>query len=229
MPDAQSTMFTGIVEEVGALRRITHIANGARLTVAAHTVTQDAKLGDSIAVNGVCLTVVEKSADTFAADLSAETLKRTSLRQAVVGTRVNLERALLPTTRLGGHIMQGHVDGTGHFIHAQAIGANAEGGSWTVRIGFQAELARYLVEKGSIAVDGISLTIAALGESWFEIAVIPHTWQMTNLSSLTSGAAVNLEVDIIAKYVERLLRFDSTQAGKANAGLTLEHLSELGY
>ena len=216
-------MFTGIVEEVGALRRITHIANGARLTVAAHIVTQDAKLGDSIAVNGVCLTVVEKSADTFAADLSAETLKRTSLRQAVVGTRVNLERALLPTTRLGGHIMQGHVDGTGHLIHAQAIG---EG--WTVRIGFPAELARYLVEKGSIAVDGISLTIAALGESWFEIAVIPHTWQMTNLSSLTSGAAVNLEVDIIAKYVENLLRPEMMQAPQTSA-LTLEKLSELGY
>jgi riboflavin synthase len=211
-------MFTGIVEEVGAIRRITHIANGARLTVAAHIVTQDAKLGDSIAVNGVCLTVVEKSADTFAADLSAETLKRTSLRQAVVGTRVNLERALLPTTRLGGHIMQGHVDGTGQFIFAQAVG---EG--WTVRIGFPAELARYLVEKGSIAVDGISLTIAALGESWFEIAVIPHTWQMTNLSSLTSGAAVNLEVDIIAKYVERMM-----QTPKASA-LTLEKLSALGY
>lgn len=212
-------MFTGIVEEVGALRRLTNITNGARLTVTANTVTQDAKLGDSIAVNGVCLTVVEKTADSFAADLSAETLKRTSLRQAVVGTRVNLERALLPTTRLGGHIMQGHVDGTGHLISAQSIG---EG--WTVRIGFPAELARYLVEKGSIAVDGISLTIAALGESWFEIAVIPHTWQMTNLSSLASGAAVNLEVDIIAKYVEKMM-----QAGKTNAGLTLERLGELGY
>ncbi len=216
-------MFTGIVEEVGAIRRLTNITNGARLTVAAHTVTHDAKLGDSIAVNGVCLTVVEKTADSFAADLSAETLKRTSLRQAVVGTRVNLERALLPTTRLGGHIMQGHVDGTGHLISAQPIG---EG--WTVRIGFPTELARYLVEKGSIAVDGISLTIAALGESWFEIAVIPHTWQMTNLSSLTSGAAVNLEVDIIAKYVENLLQFKTMQTPKASA-LTLQKLSELGY
>ncbi|NOT62361.1 MAG: riboflavin synthase [Acidobacteria bacterium] len=212
-------MFTGIVEEVGLIRRITHSANGARLMVAAHSVTQDAQLGDSIAVNGVCLTVVEKSADSFAADLSAETLKRTSLKQAVVGTRVNLERALLPTTRLGGHIMQGHVDGTGHFIFAQPLG---EG--WTVCIGFPSELARYLVEKGSIAVDGISLTIAALGENWFEIAVIPHTWQMTNLSSLLSGAAVNLEVDIIAKYVERMM-----QVGKSNAGLTLERLGELGY
>ncbi len=212
-------MFTGIVEEVGAIRRLTNITNGARLTVAAHIVTQDAKLGDSIAVNGVCLTVVEKTSDSFAADLSAETLKRASLRQAAVGTRVNLERALLPTTRLGGHIMQGHVDGAGQFIHAQPIG---EG--WTVRIGFPAELSRYIVEKGSIAVDGISLTVAALSESWFEIAVIPHTWQMTNLSSLASGAAVNLEVDIIAKYVERMMN-----AGKANAGLTLERLGELGY
>ncbi len=213
-------MFTGIVEELGTIRRITQITNGARLEVAAQTVLSDAKLGDSIAVNGVCLTVVAKSADSFAADLSAETLQRTSLKQAQPGTHVNLERALSPTSRLGGHIMQGHVDGTGEFIEAGPVG---EG--WTVRIGFPAELGRYIVEKGSIAVDGISLTVAALDDEWFEIAVIPHTWKMTNLSTLKRGSVVNLEVDIIAKYVERMLQPHTHKAEK----LSLEKLQELGY
>lgn len=213
-------MFTGIVEEVGQIRRLAQIANGARLEIAAQTVLADAKLGDSIAVNGVCLTVVEQGTDWFAADLSAETLKRTSLQQARTGTRVNLERALLPTTRLGGHLMQGHVDGTGRLIEAQPVG---EG--WAVRIGFPAELARYIVEKGSIAVDGISLTVAALGDVWFELAVIPHTWKMTNLSTLERGALVNLEVDILAKYVERMLQI----LAASKPALSLEHLREMGY
>ena len=213
-------MFTGIVEEVGHIRRLTQIANGARLAIEAQTVLAGAKLGDSIAVNGVCLTLVEQGPDWFAADLSAETLKRTSLQQTRTGTRVNLERALLPTTRLGGHIMQGHVDGTGRLLEAQPSG---EG--WTVRIGFPIELARYIVEKGSIAVDGISLTVAALGDDWFEIAVIPHTWKMTNLSTLERGALVNLEMDILAKYVERMLQIPA----KGQSALTLDHLREMGY
>ncbi len=213
-------MFTGIVEELGQIRRLAHSPNGARLEITALTMLTGAKLGDSIAVNGVCLTVVEQGADWFAADLSAETLQRTSLQQARTGTRVNLERALLPTTRLGGHIMQGHVDGTGRFIEAQPSG---EG--WTVRIGFPVELARYIVEKGSIAVDGISLTVAALGDDWFEIAVIPHTWKLTNLSTLARGALVNLEVDILAKYVERMLQIPTT----GQSALTLDHLREMGY
>jgi riboflavin synthase len=214
-------MFTGIVEEVGHIRHLTQIANGARLEIAAQTVLAEAKPGDSIAVNGVCLTLVAQGSDWFAADLSAETLRRTSLQQARTGTRVNLERALLPTTRLGGHIMQGHVDGTGHLIEAQPIG---EG--WTVHIGFPAELGRYIVEKGSIAVDGISLTVAALGDNWFEIAVIPHTWKMTNLGTLERGALVNLEVDVIAKYVEKMLQ---PHVAPRKGSLTLEKLSELGY
>lgn len=213
-------MFTGIVEEVGHIRRLTQIANGARLAIEAQTVLAGAKLGDSIAVNGVCLTLVEQGPDWFAADLSAETLKRTSLQQTRTGTRVNLERALLPTTRLGGHIMQGHVDGTGRLHEAQPSG---EG--WTVCIGFPIELARYIVEKGSIAVDGISLTVAALGDDWFEIAVIPHTWKMTNLSTLERGALVNLEMDILAKYVERMLQIPA----KGQSALTLDHLREMGY
>lgn len=214
-------MFTGIVEEVGTIRHIKTAPDGARLIIAARAVLSDAKQGDSIAVNGVCLTVVERGSDWFAADLSAETLTRTSLRQARTGARVNLERALMPSARLGGHIMQGHVDATGALIEARAVGDG-----YVVRVGFPPELARYIVEKGSIAVDGISLTVAALGDEWFEIAVIPHTWRMTNLSARAPGALVNLEVDIIAKYVERMMQAHLQQA---RAGLTLEKLTELGY
>jgi riboflavin synthase len=214
-------MFTGIIEELGTIRKITTARDGARLEVSARAILTDARLGDSIAVNGVCLTVVEQGADWFAADVSAETLRRTSLKQARIESRVNLERPLTPSTRLGGHIVQGHVDGTGEFIEARAAGDG-----YVIRIGFPADLARYIVEKGSIAVDGISLTVAALGDDWFEIAVIPHTWRATNLATLERGAAVNLEVDVIAKYVERMMQ---AHTGEAKNKLTLEKLSELGY
>jgi riboflavin synthase len=212
-------MFTGIIEEIGSIRRLATVPSGARLEISAGKVLEDAKLGDSIAVNGVCLTVVAQGSDYFAADVSAETLRRTSLKAARVGGRVNLERPLTPSARLGGHIVQGHVDGTGEFIEARQAG---EG--WAVRVGFPPELGRYIVEKGSIAVDGISLTVAALAAQWFEIAIIPHTWRATNLSTLERGAPVNLEVDIIAKYVERLLA-----QPLAETGLTIEKLKELGY
>lgn len=213
-------MFTGIIEETGTIRKITTAADSARVEIAARTVLEGSRIGDSIAVNGACLTVVEISGQSFCADVSAETLRRTSLRQMRAGTRVNLERPLMPSSRLGGHIVQGHVDGTGEFLEARP-----EGNGYVVRIGFPAQLARYIVEKGSITVDGISLTVAALGETWFEIAVIPHTWQVTNLSALKRGDAVNLEVDIIARYVERMMQSRLNEAG----GLTLEKLQELGY
>lgn len=214
-------MFTGIVEELGTIRKIATAKDGARLEVSAKTVLSDAKSGDSIAVNGVCLTVVDYAADWFAADVSAETLRRTSLKQARTGSQVNLERAMAATSRFGGHIVQGHVDGTGEFLEAKAAG-----NGWAIRIGFLPELARYIVEKGSITVDGISLTVAALGADWFEIAVIPHTWNVTNLSSLARGATVNLEVDIIAKYVERMVGAYSVPSKEI---LTIEKLAELGY
>jgi riboflavin synthase len=200
-------MFTGIIEETGTIKSVTARPDAARVEVAARAVLGGAKLGDSIAVNGVCLTVVDLSEDSFSADVSAETLRRTSLKRARVGTPVNLERPLTPASRFGGHIVQGHVDAVGEFTSA-----SAEGDGWVVRFSFPPGLARYIVEKGSITVDGISLTVAALGADWFEIAVIPHTWKVTNLSSLQPGDAVNLEVDIIAKYVERML------APQLNAG-----------
>ena len=193
-------MFTGIIEELGTIKNLTSVTNGARIEVNAPTILSDAKIGDSIAVNGVCLTVVTMTKNSFTADVSGETLRRTSLKQINAGSRVNLERPMMPNSRFGGHIVQGHVDGMGEFLQVKA-----EGESWIVRIGFPAELGKYIVEKGSITVDGISLTVAALTETWFEIAVIPHTRQVTNLSSLNRGEAVNLEVDIIAKYVERML------------------------
>ena len=193
-------MFTGIIEELGTIKNLTSVTNGARIEVNAPTILSDAKIGDSIAVNGVCLTVVTMTKNSFTADVSGETLRRTSLKQINAGSRVNLERPMMPNSRFGGHIVQGHVDGMGEFLQVKT-----EGESWIVRIGFPAELGKYIVEKGSITVDGISLTVAALTEIWFEIAVIPHTWQVTNLSSLNRGEAVNLEADIIAKYVERML------------------------
>ena len=193
-------MFTGIIEELGTIKNLTSVTNGARIEVNAPTILSDAKIGDSIAVNGVCLTVVTMTKNSFTADVSGETLRRTSLKQINAGSRVNLERPMMPNSRFGGHIVQGHVDGMGEFLQVKT-----EGESWIVRIGFPAELGKYIVEKGSITVDGISLTVAALTETWFEIAVIPHTWQVTNLSSLNRGEAVNLEADIIAKYVERML------------------------
>lgn len=193
-------MFTGIIEELGRIASLTQLEQGGRLTVSCRIVASDLKEGDSIAVNGVCLTAVDVKRDSFAADLSPETLQLTTLGLLKTGSPVNLERAATPATRLGGHIVQGHVDARGTFLST-----NDEGDFHTVRIGFPAEVARYLVHKGSVAVEGISLTIAALAADHFDIAVIPKTWDVTNLSSLKPNDPVNLEADIIAKYVERML------------------------
>ena len=172
----------------------------ARIVIEARTVTEDTKQGDSIAVNGVCLTALDIAPDSFAADVSRETLDRSTLGRLSPGAPVNLERSVTPMTRLGGHLVQGHVDARGKFL-----GATDLGGSWTVRIAYPPEMARYLVFKGSVAVEGISLTIAALTDDHFEIAVIPKTWEVTNFSHLQPGDDVNLEVDVIAKYVERIM------------------------
>ena len=200
-------MFTGIIEELGNVASIESAAAGSRITIAGEVVTSDIANGDSIAVNGVCLTAVGVTDNSFSADVSPETLERTTLGRLKAGSPVNLERAATPTTRLGGHFVQGHVDARGTFISAEQ-----EGDFWTVKICFPIELARYFVHKGSVAVDGISLTIAALADDHFDVAIIPKTWQATNLSSLYLGDAVNLEADVIAKYVERLLS-ESRPAG----------------
>ncbi len=193
-------MFTGIIEELGRIREVEKRGEDARIIIEARTVTADSAEGDSISVNGVCLTALDVQPDSFAADVSKETLLRSTLGSLRAGSAVNLERAVTPATRLGGHIVQGHVDARGKFL-----GFESHGESWTFRIAYPKEIARYLVFKGSVAVEGISLTIANLTDEYFEIAVIPKTWEATNFSQLKPGAEVNLEVDVIAKYVERIL------------------------
>ena len=189
-------MFTGIVEEVGVVAKITD--NG--MTVLATKVTEDLKLGDSIAVNGTCLTAVSFDRTEFSVDLSPETVRRTSLDRLSLGGPVNLERALLASDRMGGHIVQGHVDGTGRIMSTKR-----DGDSTIFRIRVPKRLNRYIVEKGFVAVDGISLTVVKIGASSFTLAVIPYTLKNTNLAALSVGDRVNLEADILAKYVESLL------------------------
>jgi riboflavin synthase len=206
------------------VRSVERRGEGVRMTVEARAVTEGTQEGDSIAVNGVCLTALEVRADSFAADGSRETLQRSTLGTLRAGAPVNLERAVTPTTRLGGHIVQGHVDARGRFLSAEE-----HGGSWTVRVAYPKEVARYLVFKGSVAVEGISLTVAALADEYFEIAVIPKTWNVTNLSTLRSGDSVNIEADIIAKYVERILSVARRDEGEGASGITLEKLADLGF
>lgn len=217
-------MFTGIIEELGRVKSVEPRGDGVRISIEAKIVADGTKEGDSISVNGVCLTAIDVRDTTFSADGSSETLQRSTLGSLRVGSVVNLERAVTPQTRLGGHIVQGHVDARGGFVSA-----TDRGGSWTVRISYPTELARYLVFKGSVAVEGISLTIAELTEEYFEIAVIPKTWQVTNFSHLRPGDAVNLEADIIAKYVERILTVAPPAKQEINSTLTIEKLAELGY
>lgn len=195
-------MFTGIIEELGKVRSIEQRGENARIVIEANVVLGGTNHGDSIAVNGVCLTALDLQPDSFAADVSKETLMRSTLGSLKQGAPVNLERSVTPATRLGGHLVQGHVDARG-----QLIAIEDHGESWTVRFGFPPEIARYLVFKGSVAVEGISLTIAGLTDTYFEVAIIPKTWEVTNLSTLNIGDSVNLEVDVIGKYVERLLAF----------------------
>lgn len=217
-------MFTGIIEELGTVRSVEQRGEGARVVIEARLVTAGTLEGDSISVNGVCLTAIDVRDDSFAADGSFETLQRSTLGRLRAGAVVNLERAVTPQTRLGGHIVQGHVDARGRFLSAEE-----HGGSWTVRIAYPQDIARYLVFKGSIAVEGISLTVAGLTDEYFEIAVIPKTWAVTNLSRLRPSDEVNLEVDIIAKYVERILTVAQQPGGEKSTSLTIEKLAELGY
>ncbi|MFC8510126.1 riboflavin synthase [Streptomyces sp. NPDC057411] len=193
-------MFTGIVEELGEVVAVEQLADASRFRLRGPLVTQDAKHGDSIAVNGVCLTVVEHGDGEFTADVMAETLKRSSLGALEVGSRVNLERPMAVGDRLGGHIVQGHVDGTGTVLE------RTPSEHWEiVKVGLPAHLSRYVVEKGSITVDGVSLTVVEAAADYFTISLIPTTLALTTLGIKQPGAPVNLEVDVIAKYVERLL------------------------
>jgi len=197
-------MFTGIVEELGRVRAITPVSGGARIEIAATTVLEDATIGASIAVNGCCLTVVELGAGHWAADAVVETLARTNLGDLAPGDPVNLERPVRLDDRLGGHLVQGHVDGTGE-VRSRAPQPD---GSELFTFAAPDAVLRYVVHKGSITVDGISLTVAAVADDGFQVAVIPHTLAVTTLGARVVAARVNLEVDLIAKYVERLLVSD---------------------
>jgi riboflavin synthase len=208
-------MFTGIIEELGEVESV-----GARLKVRCSIVMTDMMEGASIAVNGVCLTAVDPRPNSFSADLAPETLRLSNLGDLRAGSRVNLERPLAAAGRQSGHIVQGHVDGTGELLSMEALGDD----NWWLRIRVPAELDPFLVYKGSIAIDGISLTIAALEGGVLSATIIPHTWRNTTLGGYRPGARVNLECDILAKHVEKLLR-----KLEVKPPLTVEKLRENGY
>jgi len=217
-------MFTGITEHVGNIDSIERTEDGARLRVnfaGASEFAAQTKPGDSIMVNGCCLTAVESNAESFLADLSGETLRRTSLGEKKVGSLVNLERPLAAGGRLGGHFVQGHVDGVGRVTELAP-----EGDNWWLSVRVPEDLRRYVVEKGSIAIDGISLTVARWQNGIAGIAIIPFTYEHTNVRAMAAGDGVNLEVDILAKYVESLL---GARAGHPKSGLTIEKLVEEGF
>jgi riboflavin synthase len=194
-------MFTGIVEELGTVESLELHPTGARLRVLCSAVLSDAKEGSSIAVNGVCLTALDIQPGSFSADLAPETLKRTNLGDLKPGSLVNLERPLLATGRLSGHVVQGHVDGTGEFVSFEPLGDD----NWWLKVRIPQDLDRYIVFKGSLAIDGISLTVAAIENLVVSVTIIPHTYELTTLRSYQPGDRVNLECDVLAKYVEKML------------------------
>lgn len=211
-------MFTGIIEELGNIKILRRDAGAVRLTIFASTVLYGTVLGDSICVNGVCLTVVELGKSEFAADVAVETLKVTNLGDLKNGAKVNLERALQLSARVGGHLVSGHVDAVGRIRSKRE-----EGNGWRIFFDAPETVLRYVIKKGSIAIDGISLTVADVDETGFSIAMIPHTAMLTTLGFKTAGDSVNLEADIIGKYVERLL------SGRVGGGVSLELLQKNGF
>ena len=215
-------MFSGIIETVGAIRALKKDAKGARISIDAPGVLGGVGLGDSIALNGVCVTVVDFDERRFEADLSVETLRRTNLGALAVGDRCNLERAMALGERLGGHLVSGHVDGVGKIRSRKN-----EGDSIWLTFEAPVEVMRYVVYKGSIAVDGISLTVAACDNETFSVSIIPHTSEQTTLTEKKDGAAVNLEADLIGKYVEKLLMPHAES--RSQGGVTMEKLREQGY
>jgi len=208
-------MFTGIIEEIGTV-----LETGPRPRIRAPRLAPELKEGDSVAVSGVCLTAVDLRADSFAADVSPETASRTTLEALRTGLKVNLERALTPTSRLGGHIVQGHVDGAAHVVSIDPL----RDGNWRLRVEIPPELDRYIVFKGSLTLDGISLTVAELSGHIATVAVIPHTFQSTTLALRRPGDALNLEVDVLARYVEKLLH-----TRPASQPLTVASLMDQGF
>ena len=216
-------MFTGIIEEVGTVRRV----GGGTLSIDAEEILTDVRLGDSIAVNGVCLTVTSFDKNHFEADVMPETVRRTSLAELRKGSPVNLERALTLASRLGGHIVSGHIDGVG-----TVAGLRQEGNALLLTVAAAPALLRGIVEKGSVALDGISLTVAAVTEETFTVSLIPHTREVTNLRAKRTGSRLNIETDIIGKYVEKLMTAKDTghaEAADGRSGITPELLARYGF
>lgn len=215
-------MFTGIIEEVGTVKEVQRNGNNSFIRIQADKILSDVHLGDSIAVNGVCLTVTKYDGSIFQADVMNETLSRSSLGSLRTGSPVNLERAMAANGRFGGHIVSGHIDGTGTIISIKNDGIAV----WYT-ISANADIMRYIVEKGSIAIDGISLTVAKVTEDYFSVSIIPHTAEQTILSSKNTGDIVNLENDIVGKYVEKFIKNDSSDTQKS--GIDMNFLAENGF
>lgn len=225
MTQGRRNMFTGIIEAIGTLRSIEARGGDVRLHIATGKLDlADVKLGDSIATNGVCLTAVELPGDGFVADVSTETLTRSTLKGLKAGTAVNLEKALQPQSRLGGHIVSGHVDGIGEVV-SREVSARAV----LFRVKAPAELAKYIAEKGSITTDGISLTVNGVHGAEFDLTIVPHTVQETNIAGWQPGTKINLEVDVIARYLERLLLGEKAADANNRGGITLSFLAENGF
>lgn len=215
-------MFTGIVEEIGIIKGISRGAESASITIGARKILDDVKLGDSIATNGVCLTVTHFAKDSFTVDVMPETMRRSSLNNLSIGSKVNLERALRLSDRLGGHIVSGHIDGTGVIKEFK----REDNAVW-ISIEADMEILKYIIHKGSIAIDGVSLTVAYVDNNMFKVSIIPHTGEETTLLSKKTGDKVNLECDLIGKYVEKLLGFRAKEESKSS--LDLNFLSQHGF
>ncbi|PMH41123.1 riboflavin synthase subunit alpha [Vibrio sp. 10N.286.49.B3] len=217
-------MFTGIIESVGSLAAITPKGEDISITVNVGKLDMaDVKLGDSIATNGVCLTVVKFDAISYTADLSLETLKKTGFADYQAGDKVNLEKAMLPTTRFGGHIVSGHVDGVGEIVERNHVGRSIE--FW---VSMPADISKYVAQKGSITVDGISLTVNDLRKNAFKLTIVPHTSEETTIDNFQVGRKVNLEVDVLARYMERLIQ-GSQESKEPESRLTMEFLQQNGF
>lgn len=216
-------MFTGIVEELGIIRKLHVSGHSGSIEIEAHKVLQNTNVGDSIAVNGICLTVTALGKDFFTADVMAETVRRSSLKNATSGDFVNLERAMAADGRFGGHIVSGHVDGTGTILSMK----REENAVW-VTISASPSIMKFIVEKGSVCLDGISLTVAAVGESDFKVSVIPHTGEETTLLKKKAGNTINIENDIIGKYVDRLLNFKDNSPSDGG-GITMDFLRKYDF
>lgn len=217
-------MFTGIIEEIGTIKSINSTGISSQLCISANKILEDTKIGDSIAVNGVCLTVTSIKSNLFTADVMAETLRRSNLGSLVPQSKVNLERAMPANGRFGGHIVSGHIDGTGTIVETKP-----EGNAVWIKINCSDNLLKYIIHKGSITIDGISLTVAKVTDSDFSVSIIPHTAENTTLLQKKSGDVVNLENDVVGKYIEKLLSFQKIDEQKPQSKITEEFLRQNGF